>query len=164
MSVATPSELFALLNRLGIKHSTYEHPAVFTSADTAEWVEKVPGLHCKNLFMENKEGRRFLIVMPAFERAQLNRIFQQLGAGRLSFCKPDTMLPTLGVPPGHATPLALMNETAKDLTVAVDEKVAVADLISVHPLHNAASTVLSGADLMAFLRHCGFEPTLIDTH
>lgn len=161
---AAPEDLFALLDKLRIEHKTYEHPAVFTADDTAEWIEKVPGLHCKNLFMDNKVGEGFLITMPAFERAQLNLIFQQLGGGRLSFCKPEKMLPVLGVEPGHATPFALMNDSAKAVRVAVDRRIAEAPQISVHPLHNAASTVISGVDLLKFMDHCGFKPQLIEAY
>ena len=82
----------------------------------------------------------------------------------MSFCKREKMLPVLGVEPGHATPLALMNDSAKAIKTALDRRVAEAPQISVHPLHNAASTVISGADLLKFMRHCGFAPQLIEAY
>ncbi len=160
---ATPEQLFARLDALGIAHETIAHPPVYTAEDGVEWKQKVPGLHCKNLFMHNRDGQIWLIVMPAFERASLNHIFKQLGAGRMSFCPGEMMLPILGVPPGSATPMALMNDSAKEMKVAVDRTVAEAPVISVHPLHNAASTVISGADLLLFLEQHDFTPVLCNT-
>lgn len=159
---ATPQDLYSVLDELGINHETVEHPPVFTAADEPEWRTKVPGLHCKNLYMETKSGEKWLVVMPAFERAQLGTLFQKLGAGRMSFCKGEDMLPILGVSPGSATPFALMNGTARDVRVAVDRNVAESAAIGIHPLHNAATTVVSGADLLTFLRHYGFDPVIFE--
>lgn len=163
-ATATPPRLFALLDELAIKHQTVEHPPVFTVHDTIDWQAIAPGLHCKNLFVENKNGERWLITMPAFERAEMNAIGKQLNSGRLSFCKPQTMVDVLGVTPGSATPLALMNATPATVKVALDHAVATAPSINVHPLHNAASTIMAGSDLMRFIRHLGFEPALIHTY
>lgn len=158
---ATPTELFTLLDSLHIQHQTVEHAPVFTVHDIIDWQAVAPGLHCKNLFVENKNGERWLITMPAFDRADMNSIGKQLGSGRLSFCKPETMVDVLGVTPGSATPLALMNATPATVNVALDNAVVTAHSINVHPLHNAASTILTGPDLLRFIRHLGFSPTLI---
>jgi Ala-tRNA(Pro) deacylase len=48
---ATPAELFALFDRLGIEHSTMRHPPFFTVEEGRPWRDKIPGLHCNNLFI-----------------------------------------------------------------------------------------------------------------
>jgi Ala-tRNA(Pro) deacylase len=53
---ATPEELFALFDRLGIEHSTIEHPPFFTVEEGRDWHDKIPGLHCKNLFIKDRKG------------------------------------------------------------------------------------------------------------
>lgn len=160
---ATPDQLFALLDQLGIVHQTVTHRPVFTANDAIDWQTVAPGLHCKNLFVENKQGECWLITMPAFQRAEMNSMGKQLNSGRLSFCKPDTMVRVLGVTPGSATPLALMNATPQTVRVALDCQVVDAPSLNVHPLHNAASTIMAGPDLVKFIRHLGFEPVIIDT-
>ena len=117
----------------------------------------------QNLFVENKEGQQWLITMPAFARADMNAMGKQLGSGRLSFVKGENMLPVLGVTPGSATPMALINPTARNVRVALDEDVATADRMNVHPLINTASTIISGANLIKFLRALNFEPVIIKT-
>jgi Ala-tRNA(Pro) deacylase len=48
---ATSAELFALFDRLGIEHRTMRHPPFFTVEEGRPWHDKIPGLHCKYLFI-----------------------------------------------------------------------------------------------------------------
>ena len=60
MSGASPDELFAFLDQLGIEHSTMSHPPIFTVDEGRAWHDKIPGLHCKNLFLKDKKGKIWL--------------------------------------------------------------------------------------------------------
>ena len=53
---ATPADLFALLDRLGIKHTTASHPPLFTVEESRALRGKIPGGHTKNLFLRDKRG------------------------------------------------------------------------------------------------------------
>jgi Ala-tRNA(Pro) deacylase len=159
----TAADLFAFLDTLGIAHETLWHPPVFTAHDTIDWGTIDGGLHLKNLFVENKEGRKWLITMPADTRADMNAMGKQLGSGRLSFVKGEQMLPILGVPPGHATPFALLNGSAHVVTAVVDARVPHAPRLNVHPLTNTGSTVISGAGLMHFYAAVGHDVQVIHT-
>ena len=53
---ASPAELFAYLDRLGIAHKTVTHPAVFTVEEGRELRGAIPGGHTKNLFLRDKKG------------------------------------------------------------------------------------------------------------
>ena len=53
---ATPADLFALLDRLGIAHPTVTHPALFTVEQSQALRGTIPGGHTKNLFLEDKKG------------------------------------------------------------------------------------------------------------
>jgi Ala-tRNA(Pro) deacylase len=88
---ATPGELFALFHRLGIEHSTIDHPPFFTVEQARPWHDKIPGLHCKNLFIKNRKGGIWLVVMPADKHADLGRLEKVLGAPRFSFARPDVL-------------------------------------------------------------------------
>ena len=71
------------------------------------------------------------------------------------------MMPLLGVPPGSATPFAFLNESARHVRVALDEAVIAADRLNVHPLVNTASTVVSGSDLVKFLKSLNYGIQII---
>ena len=159
---ATPDELFAYLDQLAIEHSTMTHPPIFTVGEGREWHDKIPGLHCKNLFLKDRKDKIWLVVMPGDKRADLNRLEKRLQAARLSFGKPELLLEVLGLTPGSVTPFGLINDQSRRVTVVVDEDLPKSEWVNCHPLHNAASTTLRSADLLRFMRSLGYEPLIVD--
>ena len=154
-------QLFSFLDRLGISYETTEHPAIFNAEQGRDWYDKIPGLHCKNLFLEDEKGGLWLVLMHAEKRADLKRIARQAGSPRFSFAKPDVMVEVLGVTPGTATPFALMNDTQRRVTLIVDEDVVRSETMNVHPLRNTASTTLKSSDFMKFVRALDYEPLVL---
>jgi Ala-tRNA(Pro) deacylase len=159
---ATPEQLFAYFDSLGIAHSTVHHPPMFTVADGRAWHNKIPGLHCKNLFMQDRKDRIWLAVLPGDKRANANTLQQRIGSARLSFGKPDLLLEVLGVTPGAVTPFALINDTARRVTVVLDRDMMASQTINFHPLRNDASTTIATADLMKFITALGYAPLIVD--
>ncbi len=80
MSAATPEELFAFLDGLGIAHATVEHVPVHTVAESRDLKAGMPGGHSKNLFLKDKDGRLFLVVAEAEARIDLKRLHGPIGA------------------------------------------------------------------------------------
>src|SRR5213075_2516771 len=103
---ATPAELFAFLDRLGIAHVTVTHPALFTVEQSQQLRGTIPGGHTKNLFLKDKKGALFLVT--ALELKSLHR--RLAASGRFSFGPADLMRATLGIEPGAVTPFAAMND------------------------------------------------------
>jgi Ala-tRNA(Pro) deacylase len=158
---ATPADLFALFDRLGIEHSTIAHPPLFTVEEGRPWHDKIPGLHCKNLFIKDRKGGIWLVVMPAEKRADLGRLEKALGAPRFSFARPDVLAEVLALTPGSVTPFGLMNDAERRVTVILDEAMFDSEWVNLHPLHNAASTTLRSADLLRFVRALGYAPIVV---
>src|SRR5262249_21259222 len=52
---ATPDDLFAFLDRLGIAHTTVSHPPLFTVEQSQALRGTIPGAHTKNLFLKDKK-------------------------------------------------------------------------------------------------------------
>ena len=59
---ATPAELFAYLDTLGIAHATVTHAALFTVEQSRALRGTIPGGHTKNLFLKDKKGALFLVT------------------------------------------------------------------------------------------------------
>jgi Ala-tRNA(Pro) deacylase len=159
---ATPDELFAFLDKLGIAHETIEHPPLFTVEEGREFWHKIPGLHCKNLFLKDKKDKIWLVVMPGDKRADLNRLEKKIGAKRFSFGKPELLQEVLGLTPGSVTPFALMNDAQKRVTLILDQDLLKSERVNFHPLHNAASTTIRADDLLTFVKTLGYEPLIAD--
>lgn len=158
---ATPDELFALLDQLGIAHSTVNHPPIFTVEEGRPWHDKIPGLHCKNLFIKDRKGGIWLVVMPADKRADLARLEKLLAAPRFSFARPELLQEVLELTPGSVTPFGLINDRHRRVTVVLDQEMLDAEWVNYHPLHNAASTTLRAADLLRFVRALGYDPIIV---
>jgi len=158
---ATPDELFAFFDKLGIAHSTVSHPPFFTVEEGRPWHDQIPGLHCKNLFIRDRSGGIWLVVMPAEKRADLARLERTLGAPRFSFAKPDVLQEVLQLSPGSVTPFGLINDTARRVNVILDQEMLESEWVNFHPLHNAASTTLRSADLVRFVHALGYEPVIV---
>ena len=94
---ATPDDLFAFLDRLGIAHATVTHPPLFTVEESQALRGKIPGGHSKNLFLRDKKGALFLVSALEDAAIELKSLHRTLGAsGRFSFGSADLMRETLG--------------------------------------------------------------------
>src|SRR5262247_4897142 len=134
---ATPSDLFAFLDRLGIAHATVTHPALFTVEQSQQLRGTIPGGRTKNLFLKDKKGALFLVTALEDAVIELKSLHRLLGAsGRFSFGPAELMRDILGIEPGAVTPFAAMNDTAQRVTVVLDKSLMAHPVINCHPLRN----------------------------
>jgi Ala-tRNA(Pro) deacylase len=159
---ATPQDLFAALERLGIAHETQHHPAVFTVEESKRLRGVLPGAHVKNLFLKDKKSRLFLISAAEDTRIDLKRVHELIGgSGRVSFGSAELLREVLGVEPGSVTPMAAINDAQGRVTVVLDARLLDHDRINVHPLVNTMTTGVHRDALLAFLRSTGHEPLVV---
>ncbi len=142
----------------GIAYEIHEHEAVFTVEESRGIKDSLPGEHTKNLFLKDAKGAFWLLTVPAEAQVDLKALPQAIGCKRVSFGKAEDMECLLGIAPGSVTPLAMINAEPGSITVVLDERLAAADRINVHPLRNTATVGLSGADTLKLLQHWGHEP------
>ena len=158
---ATPDELFARLDALGIPSKTYHHPPVHTVAEAAARRGTLPGGHCKSLFLKDRKGGLWLVVALEDRAVDLKALAERLGAPRFSFGSPELLERTLGVTPGSVTPFALMNDTEHAVRVVLEEAMLSQDPLNYHPLVNTQTTAVAPEDLLRFIRACGHEPRIV---
>lgn len=157
----TPDELLARLSALGIAHVTHRHPPVFTVAEAVSLRGALPGGHCKSLFLVDKKGGEWLVVVLEDRRLDLKRLSDTLGAARFSFGSPERLRRVLGVEPGSVTPFALANPSSAGVSVVLDEAMLREDPLNYHPLVNTATTALAPADLLRFIEASGHRPRIV---
>jgi len=159
---ATPEDLFALLDRLGIAHKTVKHPPLFTVEQSRAQRGQLPGGHTKNLFLRDKKGAIFLVTALEDAVIELKSLHRRLGAsGRFSFGSADLMRETLGIEPGAVTPFAAMNDTAGRVAVVLDAALMEQAIINAHPLRNTMTTSIAREDLVKFLEATGHPPRIV---
>jgi Ala-tRNA(Pro) deacylase len=158
---ATPDELFAYLNTLGIAHKTVTHPAVFTVEEARELRGAISGGHTKNLFLRDKKGALYLLVAPEDAAIELRSLHRLLGAsGRFSFGSAELLQETLGVAPGSVTPFAVINDKEVRVALVIDAALTTHDMLNFHPLVNTATTSISRDGLLKFLAATGHAPRI----
>src|SRR5262249_23711207 len=117
---ASPQDLFAFLDRLGIHHSTISHPPLFTVAQSQTLRGQIPGGHTKNLFLKDKADTLFLVVADEDARIDLKSIHARIGSKRLSFGSSELLTEHLGVLPGSVTPFAAINDAKATVRIVLD--------------------------------------------
>src|SRR3954452_22438032 len=117
---ATPDDLFAFLDRLGIAHKTITHPPLFTVEQSQALRGTIPGGHTKNLFLKDKKDTIFLVVASEDARVDLKTLHHRLGASRFSFGSAALMEELLGVSPGAVTAFGVINDTGRRVNVVLD--------------------------------------------
>ena len=158
---ATPDQLFARLDALGIETTTLRHQPVFTVAESKALRGNLPGGHTKNLFFKDKKGRLWLVVADEDRAIDMKDLRRRIGSAPLSFAKPEMLMAVLGVAPGSVTPFALINDAETLVRVILDEEMMAHERLNYHPLTNGATTTIRSADLVAFIRACGHDPQVV---
>jgi len=158
---ATPADLFAFLDRLGIKHSTVSHPPLFTVSDSQNLRGQIPGGHTKNLFLKDKADALFLVVADEEAAIDLKKLHHKINSKRLSFGSAALMVEALGIQPGSVTPFAVINDDARRISVVLDTAMMAHAVLNYHPLTNTMTTSIARDDLVKFLSATGHRPAIL---
>jgi Ala-tRNA(Pro) deacylase len=158
----TREDLLAFLAAHGIEHTTREHAAVFTVAESGDIKTDIPGAHTKNLFLKDAKDQLWLVSAEGHAQIDLKRLHTVIGSARLSFGKAELMEAVLGVTPGSVTAFGLVNDTGRQVRFVLDRTLAEADLVNFHPLTNTATTTVTADGFRRFLAAIGVTPLVVD--
>jgi Ala-tRNA(Pro) deacylase len=153
--------LYERLRALGIIWTHYAHAPVFTVEEALQVNLSQPGGHTKNLFLKDKKGGLWLVVLRDDFRLDLNALSKQIGAPRFSFGSGELLIETLGVPPGSVTPFSLINDTEHKVRIVLDAEMMKQEPLNYHPLRNDRTISVSRDDLLKFIAACGHTPEIV---
>lgn len=140
---------YDLLDRLGIAYERVDH----APADTMEVCREIDlvldALICKNLFLCNRQGTAFyLLMMPGDKPFKTKELSAQINSARLSFATPEKMLEYLDILPGAVSVMGLANDTNNQVQLLIDEDVLKGDYFGCHPCVNTSSLRIKVSDLV----------------
>ncbi len=158
---ATPEDLFAVFDTLGVETTTHRHAAVFTVEENRALRGELAGGHCKCLFLKDKKGALWLVVTLEDCAVDMKALRHVIGSAPLSFAKPELLRQVLGVEPGSVTPFALINDRAGRVNVVLDEEMMDVELLNYHPLVNTATTTIGARGLLKFIGACGHKARIV---
>ena len=158
--MASEPDLLAALDRAGIAWTCDEHEPVFTVEASAQLHAEIPGMHTKNLFLKDGSGQFWVVSAPHDATINLKALPAAIGSKKVSFGKAEDMERLIGISPGSVTPLAAINDTAGLVRFVIDQRLAEAARVNVHPLRNTATLGLAGPALLQFLADSGHQPVV----
>ncbi|XP_075497090.1 uncharacterized protein LOC142534068 isoform X2 [Primulina tabacum] len=161
----TKEQLLSLLQEHEIEFSQYEHPVVLTVEAQAKYVVgHMNGALTKNLFLKDKKQRFYIVSALAETKVDLKVLSQRLGLGKggLRMAPEESLTEIIQVPLGCVTPFSLVNESARNVSLLLDQRLKTQEYCFFHPLSNDMSIALNSHDLDKFLNSIGKLPAYVD--
>ena len=147
--LARETRVYDFLDAIGVEYQRIDH----APADTMEVCEEIDqalgALICKNLFLCNRQGTAFyLLMMPGDKPFRTKELSAQIGSARLSFASPEKMLEYLDILPGSVSVMGLMNDRENNVQLLIDEEVLKGEYVGCHPCVNTSSLRLKTRDVI----------------
>jgi len=158
----SPEMLLDSLKALNISYQLHHHEAVFTVAESDAIDAKIPGTHCRNLFLRDKKKKNFLLVLQNATDVDIKKLPEVLGSARLSFGSSDRLWEHLGVRPGSVCPFSVVNDTDGEVAIFLDKSMMETEIVNYHPLLNTMTVSLTPNDLIKFIESTGHEAHIVD--
>ncbi|KAL3641276.1 hypothetical protein CASFOL_016244 [Castilleja foliolosa] len=158
----TKEHLLARLQELQIVYSRYENPVEMTVE--AQLAEQLKGGLSKNLFVKDKKQRFYIVSALVETNVDLKVLSQRLGLGKggLRVAPEEALSQILQVPLDCVTPFALVNESARNVSLLLDQGFKSRQYCIFRPLSNEMSIGLSANDLDKLLISIGITPAYVD--
>jgi Ala-tRNA(Pro) deacylase len=157
--ITSEQEFLKFLDTNHFAVERFEHPAVFTCEEADLHRPDRPAVSTKNLFLCDKKGRRFFLVVTACEKTvKLDGLASQLGVAHLRFGSEENLMRLLGVTRGSVTMMGLANDTEHQVELWLDTDTWRGENFLSHPLVNTATLIISKAELKRFFELTGHAP------
>lgn len=155
--------IYDALEALSIPFFRVDHEHADTMEDCLRIEEVLGGKICKNLFLCNRQGTEFyLVMMPGDKPFKTKYLSSQLGCARLSFADAGHMEAYLHTVPGSVSALELLFDTQKRVRLVIDRDLLREDTVSGHPGFSTSTLRLSREDMLRYVNYTGHEPTYVD--
>ena len=152
------------LDSLGISYERVDHEAAFTM-EACEGIDGILGVEmCKNLFLCNHQKTAFyLLMIPGRKVFKTKYLSKQINSARLSFAGEEYMKELLGLTPGSATVLGLMNDTERRVRLLIDRDLMDEPYVGCHPCINTSSLRIPTKEILdVFLPATGHDYTVVE--
>ena len=155
--------IYDALDALGIPFDRVDHDHADTMEDCLRIEEVLGGKICKNLFLCNRQGTAFyLLMMPGDKPFKTKYLSAQLGCARLSFADAGHMERYLHTIPGSVSALELLFDTEHQVRLLMDRDLLKDETISGHPGFSTSTIRMSREDMLRYVNSTGHEPTWVD--
>ncbi len=143
--------IYDKLAELHIPFDRVDHDHADTMEDCLRIESVLGGKICKNLFLCNRQGTEFyLLMMPGDKPFKTKYLSAQLGCARLSFADTGHMDRYLRTSPGSVSALELLFDTEKHVRLVIDRDLLLDDHVSGHPGFSTSTIRMSREDMLRY--------------
>ena len=156
--------VYDLLDSLGIEYLRTDHGHADTMEACNEIDKVLDVLICKNLFLCNRQKTQFyLLLLGGDKKFKTKYLSAQLGCSRLSFAEPEDFTRLLGVQPGSASLLCLLQDQGQAIQLVLDRPLLQLDFWGLHPCRNTSTLRIATTDILEqVIPALGHRPIWVD--
>ena len=152
----TKNEIYDFLREKGISYEVTEHKAVYNMEELADVELPHPEADAKNLFVrDDKKRNYYLITVKGNKRVDLKEFRRENGTRPLTFASESELADILALEAGSVTPLGVLNDEERKVSVFIDDELCESGLVGVHPCENTATVWLKTDDLFRIIKEHG---------
>lgn len=144
--------IYEVLNNLNIKYDEIRHEAVYTIEQAKNLKVEIEGIGCKNLFLTDKKGKYYLVILDDSKRANIKEVSKVIGVSHLSFASNEELNSILKLEAGSVTPLGIINDYDNKVLIIIDKDLKDNKLLF-HPSTNTRTISISFEDLIKFIEY-----------
>ena len=131
---ALETRVYQELERLGIKYERVDNDSVETMEECIEISNKLGAEIRKTIICCNRQKTDFyLVVLPANKRFDSKLFAAMMRTARVSFASAEDMEALIGLTPGEASVMGILNDTEGKIQVVIDKAVADAEWFACNP-------------------------------
>ena len=156
-------KVYQELERLGIKYERVDNDVVEAMEECVEISEKLGAEIRKTIVVCNRQKTDFyLVILPADKRFDSKLFAAMMRTARVSFASPEDMQSVIGLTPGEASVMGVLNDPEGKVQVVIDKAVADAEWFACNPGANTSHLRFKTKQLINnFLPAEGHKPEII---
>lgn len=133
------------LNDAGIPYELHEHERAHTIDDCLRMPFNDETVTiCKNILLSNRQKTQFyLMLLKPLTPFRTAVVSKALGVSRLSFAPQEALEGLLHLTSGSVSPLGLLFDTNKEITLCYEPAIKETPRIAFHPCDNAATVIFT---------------------
>ncbi len=157
-------KIYELIKNKNIWYEITEHQAVFNMQELAQIKVPCPERDAKNLFIrDDKKRNYYLITVKGDKKVDLKEFRRNNNTRPLTFASSEDLMEILNLIPGAVTPLGILNDKERKVTVFIDEFFKEEpSIIGIHPNDNTATIWLYTKDLIDIIKEHGNAVEIIN--
>lgn len=149
-------DIYDILEKLDIKYDEIVHKNVYTIKEADDLKERIDGVGVKNIFLTNKRGGYFLVLIKDNKRLDIKMLESIFNTGRLSFGSDIELKDILGIESGSVSVFNIINDKLNKVFIFIDKEL-VGKRVLFHPNINTRTISINYSDVIRVIDYLNHD-------